>query len=33
MGSWTLDDIPWHRFDRDRLDPEIVRTVKAASLV
>jgi hypothetical protein len=33
MGSWTLDDIPWHRFDPSRLDPEIVRLVKAASLV
>jgi len=33
MGSWTLDDIPWDRFDRAQLDPEIVRIVKAASLV
>ena len=33
MGSWTLDDIPWDRFDRSKLDPEIVRIVKAASLV
>ena len=33
MGSWTLDDIPWRHFDRTRLDPEIVRLVKAASLV
>ncbi len=33
MGSWTLDDIPWDRFDRGKLDPEIVRLVKAASLV
>ena len=33
MGAWTLDDIPWHRFDPSRLDPEIVRFVKAASLV
>jgi len=33
MGSWTLDDIPWHRFDPSRLDPEIVRLIKAASLV
>ena len=33
MGSWTLDDIPWHRFDPTRLDPEIVRLVKAAALV
>jgi hypothetical protein len=33
MGSWTLDDIPWRLFDPTRLDPEIVRLVKAASLV
>ncbi len=33
MGAWTLDDIPWHCFDRTRLDPELVRIVKAASLV
>ena len=33
MGSWTLDDIPWDRFERDKLDPELVRIVKAASLV
>jgi hypothetical protein len=33
MGAWTLDDIPWHRFDRAKLDPELVRIVKAASLV
>jgi hypothetical protein len=33
MGAWTLDDIPWHRFDPSRLDPEIVCLVKAASLV
>ena len=33
MGAWTLDDIPWDRFDRTKLDPEIVRIVKAASLV
>ena len=33
MGSWRLDDIPWDHFDRRRLDPDIVRIVKAASLV
>ena len=33
MGSWTLDDIPWDRFDRSKLDPDVVRIVKAASLV
>src|SRR5712675_1071148 len=33
MGLWTLDDIPWERFDSTKLDPELVRIVKAASLV
>jgi hypothetical protein len=33
MSSWTLDDIPWDRFDSSELDPDVVRIVKAASLV
>jgi hypothetical protein len=33
MARWTLDDVPWARFDRSRLDPEIVGIVKAAALV
>lgn len=33
MGSWTLDDIAWDRFDRKEIDPELLRIVKAASLV
>src|SRR5262249_24515511 len=33
VGYWTLDDISWDRFDREAVDPEIVRIVKAASLV
>jgi hypothetical protein len=33
VRHWTLDDIPWDRFDRGKLDPEIVRLVKAASVV
>ncbi len=33
MGCWTLDEISWHRFDRSKLDPEILCIVKAASLV
>lgn len=33
MGNWTLDDIPWDRFDPARVDPGIVPVVKAASLV
>jgi rubrerythrin len=30
---WTLDDIPWDRFDPALADPEFVKTVKAASMV
>ncbi len=30
---WTLDDIPWDRFDASRVDPEILSVVKAASMV
>lgn len=30
---WTLDDIPWERFDASRVDPEILSVVKAASMV
>ena len=33
MRHWTLDDIAWDRFDRGKLDLEVVRIVKAASLV
>lgn len=33
MGRWTLDDIPWDRFDGSEVEPEILRIVKAASLV
>lgn len=33
MGSWTLDDIPWDRFDAAKVDAELLRIVKAAALV
>lgn len=33
MAGWTLYDIPWARFDLDRVDPEMLRIVKAAALV
>ena len=33
MAHWTLDDIPWERFEPQKLDPELLRIVKAASLV
>jgi rubrerythrin len=33
MAYWTLNDIPWEKFDRGRVDPDLLRIVKAASLV
>jgi rubrerythrin len=33
QGHWTLEDIHWDRFDASKADPEILRAVKAASLV
>ncbi len=30
---WTLDDIPWDRFDRTKVDPDQVKVVKAAAMV
>ena len=30
---WTLDDIDWDRFDPAKVDPRIVRAVKAAAMV
>lgn len=33
MANWTLNDIPWDRFDPARVDPNIVPLVKAASVV
>ena len=34
MGAhWTIDDISWDAFDRSKVDPQIVKLVKAASLV
>ncbi len=32
-AGWTPDDIPWDRFDPTKVDPDIVRLVKAAALV
>lgn len=32
-GHWTLDDIDWNSFDRSKIDPEMVKLIKAASLV
>ncbi len=33
MGHWTLDDIPWDKFEPDKLDQELLKLVKAACLV
>lgn len=33
MKHWTLDDIAWDRFDPSKVDPELLKVVKAASLV
>jgi rubrerythrin len=30
---WTLDDIPWDSFDPARVDPEVLRAIKAAAMV
>ncbi|MEA2780985.1 MAG: hypothetical protein QOK29_2529 [Rhodospirillaceae bacterium] len=30
---WTLADIPWQRFDATKVDPEILKLVKAAAMV
>jgi len=33
MKHWTLEQIPWSRFDPSRVDPELVKLVKAAAMV
>jgi rubrerythrin len=33
MKHWTLDDIGWDRFDRSKVDPDILRIAKAAAMV
>ncbi|HYD32200.1 MAG TPA: ferritin-like domain-containing protein [Azospirillaceae bacterium] len=30
---WTLDDIPWHTFDRAKVDADLVAVIKTAALV
>jgi len=32
-GHWTLADIPWRQFDATKVDPEILKVVKAAAMV
>jgi rubrerythrin len=33
MKHWRMEDVPWDRFDRSKLDPEILALVKAAAMV
>ncbi len=33
MSRWSLADVPWDTFDPTKVDPDIVRIVKAASMV
>jgi hypothetical protein len=33
QSGWTLDDIPWSRFDTKAVSPALLAAVKAASLV
>jgi rubrerythrin len=33
MKHWTLEQIPWTRFDSTKVDPEILKLAKAAALV
>jgi len=33
MSRWTLDDIPWDRFDSSKVDADLLAVAKAASLV
>ena len=32
-GHWTPEELPWEAFDPDRVDPDLVPLVKAASMV
>ena len=33
LPHWTLESIPWDRFDRSKVTPDMLRLVKAAALV
>lgn len=33
MRHWTLDSIPWDRFDPSKVDPDILCAIKAAAMV
>ena len=30
LAGWTMDDIPWDRFDSTKVDPGLLCAVKAA---
>jgi len=32
MSHWTLDDVPWDDFDAARVDPDLLKIIKAAAL-
>jgi len=32
-AGWTLDDVDWSKFDRAKVDPDLLATMKGASLV
>ena len=33
MKHWHIDEVPWDRFDRTKVDPAVVPLVKAAAMV
>ncbi len=33
MKHWRIDDVAWERFDRSRLDEDVIKLVKAAAMV
>ena len=33
MTGWTLHDLPWHRFDPQKVNADLLKVVKAAALV
>lgn len=33
MAQWTMDDIRWDQFDASRVNPDILKVIKAAAMV
>ena len=33
MSQWSLDSIPWERFDRSKISPDLVAVIKTAAMV